>query len=163
MLVLLFAGPSMFGIGYNLIKTPLYNEDGTPSYHLQHNTLMFQTFMMMNLFNMFNCRVLESKGEPQWNVLDGIWRNWWFLIIWFAELNMQIFMVGYADFGMIFQTTPLLSACTLPLSSSALAPSVLPPLSRRLQRTSSSTSRPHLSLSACTFPLSSSALAPSVL
>jgi len=107
MLVLLFAGPSMFGIGYNLIKTPLYNADGTPSYHLQHNTLMFQTFMMMNLFNMFNCRVLESKGEPQWNVLDGIWRNWWFLIIWFAELNMQIFMVGYADFGMIFQTTPL--------------------------------------------------------
>ena len=107
MLVLLFAGPAMFGIGYNLISTPLYNADGTPSYHLQHNTLMFQTFMMMNLFNMFNCRVLESKGDPQWNVLDGIWRNWWFLIIWFAELNMQIFMVGYADFGKIFQTTPL--------------------------------------------------------
>ena len=61
----------------------------------------------MNLFNMFNCRVLESKGEPQWNVLDGIWRNWWFLIIWFAELNMQIFMVGYAGFGKVFQTTPL--------------------------------------------------------
>jgi len=68
MLILLFAGPSMFGIGYNLIKTPLYNENGAPSYHLQHNTLMFQTFMMMNLFNMFNCRKLGSETDPMFNV-----------------------------------------------------------------------------------------------
>ena len=41
MLILLFAGPAMFGIGYNLIKAPLLNADSTPTFHLQHNTLMF--------------------------------------------------------------------------------------------------------------------------
>lgn len=64
MLVLLFAGPWMFGIGYNLIKTPLYNENKNPTYHMLHNTFLFQTFMMMNLFNMLNCRKLGEKDEP---------------------------------------------------------------------------------------------------
>jgi len=107
MLVLLFAGPSMFGIGYNLIKTPLYNTDGVPTYRLQHNTLMFQTFMMMNLFNMFNCRMLGTENEPMFNVFDRIWTNWWFLIVFLAEFNMQFFMVGYASLGKIFGTTPI--------------------------------------------------------
>ena len=107
MLILLFAGPAMFGISYNLIKTPLMNADGDPTYHLQHNTLMFQTFMMMNLFNMFNCRKLGSEEDPMFNIFEGIHRNWWFLIIWLFELNLQLFMVGYAAFGKVFQTTPL--------------------------------------------------------
>jgi magnesium-transporting ATPase (P-type) len=64
MLVLLFAGPWMFGIGYNLIKTPLYNENKNPTYHMLHNTFLFQTFMMMNLFNMLNCRKLGEKDDP---------------------------------------------------------------------------------------------------
>ena len=102
MLILLFAGPSMFGIGYNLIKTPLLNAEGTPTYHLQHNTLMFQTFMMMNLFNMFNCRKLGSEHDPMFNIFEGIHRNWWFLIVWLGELNLQLFMVGYASLGKIF-------------------------------------------------------------
>jgi len=88
MLILLFAGPSMFGISYNLIKTPYYNEDGVATYALQHHTLLFQTFMMMNLFNMFNCRKLAFESDPEYNVFEGIQRNWWFLIIWLIELNV---------------------------------------------------------------------------
>lgn len=88
MLVLLFAGPSMFGISYNLINTPYYNKDGVATYALQHHTLLFHTFMMMNLFNMFNCRKLAFESDPEWNVFEGIQRNWWFLIIWLIELNV---------------------------------------------------------------------------
>ena len=106
---MLFLGPAMFGISYNLIKTPLYNDDAdnTPTYKLQHNTFMFQCFMMMNLFNMFNCRKLGSKEEPDFNIFQNVHHNWWFLIIWLAEINMQFLMVGYPAFGKIFLTTPI--------------------------------------------------------
>jgi len=99
----------MFGIGYNLIKTPYYNDDGTATYCLQHHTFLFHTFMMMNLFNMFNCRKLGhlgDPGDPEFNVFEGIHRNWWFLIVWLIEVNVQFIMVE-SRFGMIFVTTPL--------------------------------------------------------
>lgn len=42
MLILLFAGPSMFGIPYNLFANiPFYASSGAPTYRLQHLTLMF--------------------------------------------------------------------------------------------------------------------------
>lgn len=102
MLILLFAGPSIFGIGYNLITTPYRNGDGEATYALQHHTLLFQTFMMMNLFNMWNCRKLESDKETEFNIFEGFHRNWWFLIVWLVELNVQFLMVGYPRFGAIF-------------------------------------------------------------
>jgi len=110
MLVMLFAGPAMFGIKYNLLNEPLHNEidgQGVPSYRMQHNTLMFQTFMMMTLFNMFNCRKLDTENEIEFNCFEGIHRNWWFLIVWLAELNMQLFIVGYSGLDKVFFTTPL--------------------------------------------------------
>ena len=113
MLVLLYAGPKMFGIGYNLFSTTLRTEDMQPTDHLVHNTLMFQCFVMMNLFNMLNCRVVESAEEPGYWVLEGLFRNWWFLIVWLAEMNIQCLMVGYAGPGRVFQTTPLTPAMHL--------------------------------------------------
>ena len=63
--------------------------------------------MMMNLFNMFNCRKLGSQADPMFNIFEGIHRNWWFMIVWLFELNLQFFMVGYPALGKIFQTTPI--------------------------------------------------------
>lgn len=63
--------------------------------------------MMMNLFNMVNCRVLGSKSDPQYNIVSGIHRNWWFLIVLLAEFNMQFLLVGYPSLGLLFSTTPL--------------------------------------------------------
>ena len=107
MLVLLFAGPAMFGIGYNLVKTRMLNEDGVATFRTQHYTFLFQTFMMMNLFNMFNCRKLGGESDKELNIFEGIHRNWWFLIVWLIEINMQFLMVGYGWTSKIFQTTPL--------------------------------------------------------
>ena len=114
MLGLLYGGPELFGIGYNLYSTTLRTAGGAPTSHLVHKTLMFQAFALMNLFNMLNCRIIESKEERGWWVFGGIFDNWWFLIVWLAELNVQCLMVGY-DIG-FFQTTAL----TLPMHLTAL-------------------------------------------
>lgn len=61
MIILLYAGPAMFGIKYNMVSTPLRN-GAEPTYRLQHYTMLFQTFVMMSLFNMWNCRIMPSSG-----------------------------------------------------------------------------------------------------
>ena len=58
MLLLLYAGPAMFKIQYNLYTTELRTQIGDEEYptnRLLHQTLMFQVFVMMNMFNMRNC------------------------------------------------------------------------------------------------------------
>jgi len=122
MIILLFWGPAMFGIKYEFYPQKAVRlNDGTPTYKLQHETLLFQTFMMMNFFNMINCRVLgknpteeqihsdvANAGERrEMNPFAGIHRNWWFLIILIGEINLQLAMVQYPSMGYIFMTTPL--------------------------------------------------------
>lgn len=128
MIVLLYAGPTMFGISYNLVQEPLRDAEGATN-RLIHYTLMFQCFVMMNLFNMWNCRVISGAEDKEYNIFAGVWRNWYFLIIFFIELNVQYFMVGYAWVGVIFQTAPLtfgmqLTAVLLGLGSWIVAAAV---------------------------------------
>ena len=59
MLLLLFMGPAAANISYKLYETELETEDGSPTYRLLHQTFMFQSFVLMNLFNMVNCRILD--------------------------------------------------------------------------------------------------------
>ena len=63
--------------------------------------------MLMNLFNMLNCRVLPSEKDPCFNIFRNMTANWWFLIILLFEINFQYFLVGYTSFGYLFTTTPL--------------------------------------------------------
>ena len=118
MVIMLYAGPAMDGVKYNF-----YSTESTDIARIYHRTWMFQCFMMMNLFNMFNCRVLGSvppevtggesapEGKPlsdELNIFARIFSNWWFLIIVLVELNVQFFMVGYGGaIGSLFQTTPI--------------------------------------------------------
>lgn len=127
MLILLFAGPSMFGIPYNLFANiPFYTSSKEPTYRLQHLTLMFQTFVLMNVFNMFNCRKIGTPENPCFNVFEYLYHNWWFLIVMLGELNLQILLVSYPTVCLFFMTTPLtwqmhLTACLLGLGSLAVA------------------------------------------
>jgi magnesium-transporting ATPase (P-type) len=112
MTAMLYAAPAIFGIEYSLISTPLYIDrtdttQGGATYRLQHYTFLFQTFMLMNLFNMVNCRVLPSQQDPCFNVFRNLTANWWFWIIFLFELNFQYFLVGYDSLGYVFTTTPL--------------------------------------------------------
>lgn len=85
--------------------------------------------MMMNLFNMLNCRVLgrmpdskkkaseesgivgedndSEKARREMNIFTRIWDNKWFLIVLLAELNLQFFMVQTSAVGVVLLTTPL--------------------------------------------------------
>ena len=120
----------MFGIEYNLVQQiPFYqtlpNGEVAATVRLQHLTLLFQTFVMMNLFNMFNCRKIGSETDPQLNVFDSIHHNWWFLIVLLVELNVQYIMVSYPAICLLFMTTPLtfgmhLTAFILGLGSMAV-------------------------------------------
>lgn len=74
---------------------------------MQHDTLLFQTFVLMSIANMFNCRVLPAKMERELNVVSHIFGNYWFLIIVLAELNIQVAMTGYPWICIIFGTTPM--------------------------------------------------------
>lgn len=89
MFTLLYLGPTIFGIKYNLIHSELRDiESGEAGNRMQHYTLLFQTFMMMNIFNMFNARKLSSVEEPEYNVFSRLHHNWWFLIVFLVEINI---------------------------------------------------------------------------
>lgn len=117
MIVLLYATPAMFDIRYNMIHDEL-RENGLATNRLVHYTFLFQTFILMNLFNMFNVRKLSQEPDeknhteydPEYNVFSRLHSNWWFLIIFLAELNIQYFFVGQEWLSIICRTS------TLPLS-----------------------------------------------
>jgi len=146
MLCLLYAGPGAADISYSLYTTELA-VDGVPTFRMQHQTFMFQCFVMMNIFNMVNCRVLDQMpmdrtieefslidesmnrryNRREFNICHRPFQNFWFWIVLFGELNIQFMMVGYAGFfATLFRSTPLtfgmhLTAICLGLGSWILA------------------------------------------
>lgn len=70
-----------------------------------HYTFLFNTFMMMQLFNAFNCRKL---GVKDYNVFSRIHNNLLFLIILAGEFVAQWAIVSLGGIvGKIFDTTPM--------------------------------------------------------
>ena len=75
MITLLYFGPMIFGIEYDLIDEKYYYEAGDvipaglkvgdPTHRTMHYTLMFATFMLMQIFNAINSRKL---GVKQYNI-----------------------------------------------------------------------------------------------
>ena len=91
MIVLLYATPAMFDIRYNMFTTQLHYIDDKSNYTAEdqndkglHYTFLFNTFMMMQLFNQLNCRKLGSKEK---NVFNSFFNNPYFLIIILAEFG----------------------------------------------------------------------------
>ncbi|KAL4768433.1 hypothetical protein BDW60DRAFT_197544 [Aspergillus nidulans var. acristatus] len=64
---------------------------------LELDTIIFNTFVWMQIFNEFNCRRLDNK----FNILEGIHRNKWFFVINLLMVGGQILIifVGGAAFG----------------------------------------------------------------
>nr|XP_022299334.1 plasma membrane calcium-transporting ATPase 2-like isoform X3 [Crassostrea virginica] len=92
--VLLFEGNNLFEIDdgkYAKIHAP-------PS---QHFTIIFNTFVMMTLFNEVNAR----KIHGQRNILEGLKRNPVFIGIWTGTFVAQIILVQFG--GTVFSTKAL--------------------------------------------------------
>jgi P-type Ca2+ transporter type 2C len=84
-LTLYFAGGHI--LGYNLHD---------PQKELELNTIIFNTFVWMQIFNEFNNRRLDNRL----NIFEGMWNDCWFL-----EINC--IMIGGQMMIVAFSVTPL--------------------------------------------------------
>jgi len=112
--VFLVWGPSMFEMKYERHNTPdmvkSENSEVTvqASNKLYHMTFLFNTFIMMTLFNQVNCRRLGSK---EFNIFERILSQKTFILILVIEVLLQLVIVECGQFfkplAAIFTTTPL--------------------------------------------------------
>uniref|UniRef100_A0A0A9W7X9 Calcium-transporting ATPase n=1 Tax=Lygus hesperus TaxID=30085 RepID=A0A0A9W7X9_LYGHE len=84
--------------GQNLLDIPSGIGEKEPT---QHFTIIFNTFVMMTLFNEINARKLHGQR----NVLAGLFTNPIFYIIWVGTLLSQIVIVQFG--GLAFSTKGL--------------------------------------------------------
>lgn len=82
----MFSGPDLFGIDDG---TALATKVHAPP--TQHFTMIFNTFVMMTLFNEVNAR----KIHGQRNVIEGLQRNPVFIGIWIGTIVSQVIKLNF--------------------------------------------------------------------
>ncbi|KAI3382101.1 hypothetical protein SNEBB_009653 [Seison nebaliae] len=92
--VMLFCGPTLFDI------VPGMNQGGSPRPTV-HFTMIFNTFVMMTVFNEINAR----KIHGQRNVFQGLFSNYIFVGIWITTIIGQVLIIQFG--GIAFQTVAL--------------------------------------------------------
>lgn len=103
LIVMLYSVPYWFGIQYgSYVNTDFYEDSAVSSQMTQHYTIVFNTFVLMNLFNQINCRKL---GWSEINIFDNFFNNIYFFIIVAGEFAAQYFIVQIG--GDVFRTEAL--------------------------------------------------------
>lgn len=92
LLILLFFGNEFLGVP----EFKLYEKKAT-----QHLTILFNTFVMMTLFNEINCRDIHDRR----NIFHGLHKNIVFCVIWIGSLGVQAIIVQFGREA--FKTTPI--------------------------------------------------------
>jgi len=82
-LMMYFGGIIFFNNEINLIYTPLRLKNGKPSSRLVLDTMIFHTFVLMNLFNQINSRITNSKET---NIIKSLFNNAFFWVVIIVEL-----------------------------------------------------------------------------
>ena len=70
-----------------------YNVDENPTLQLELDTIVFNTFVWMQIFNEFNNRRLDNKL----NIFEGMLRNYWFIGINCLMVGGQILIIFVGD------------------------------------------------------------------
>ncbi|KAH1334820.1 hypothetical protein KXV68_001983 [Aspergillus fumigatus] len=85
-----------------------YHTDGHQQ-QAELDTVIFNTFVWMQLFNELNCRRLDNK----FNIFEGILRNRWFMVINALMVGGQVLIifVGGAAFGVTRLDGPQWATC----------------------------------------------------
>ncbi|PMD50946.1 calcium ATPase [Hyaloscypha bicolor E] len=65
------------------------------------STLVFNTYVWMQIFNMYNCR----QYDDTFNVFDGVFRNWLFMSVSSTMIGLQIMIIFVG--GQVFHVVPL--------------------------------------------------------
>lgn len=79
----------------------LENGADWPNTPTPHYTMVFNVFVLCQLFNEINARKLHGE----WNVFAGIFTNPYFCVIGAVQLGTQILIIQFG--GRVFMTTPL--------------------------------------------------------
>jgi len=80
MILVITLGPVVGGLDYKFTTNPTDNTDEGVD-KLKHMTYIFNTFVFLQIFNEFNCRKIGAKD---YNILEGITSNWYFLLVVFG-------------------------------------------------------------------------------
>lgn len=83
-----------FKQSFNIVLTPLRNEDGSPTDRLVLDTICFHTFILINLFNQINSRVVEQHDA---NVFKTLFNNFWFWLVFLFEIAIQQIMINASN------------------------------------------------------------------
>eukprot|EP00347_Sterkiella_histriomuscorum_P008515 403344807 len=105
LLVMLLAGNSIFGFEYDDDISFYYDVDGVEMmnyFKIQHYTLIFHTFILMQIFNQINCRKL---GEFDYNVFKNFSRSPLFILMISLAIIIQCLLVQFG--GRVMTTVPL--------------------------------------------------------
>lgn len=105
LVVILFAGKQIFGLDYIDELDFYYVLNGIVVKNfdkIKHYTILFHTFVFMQVFNEINSRKL---GEKEYNVFHGFFNNLLFLFIMIFTIVVQCLMVQYG--GQSLRTVPL--------------------------------------------------------
>lgn len=111
MFLMFFGGLVFFPVSFNLVT-----ESSTDPNRMTLNTIIFHTFILMNLFNMINCRMLDSKDHTELNLFKTILNNPIFWVVFAFECFIQHVMVTAGDYGIgkaFLQTSKLDTAMTI--------------------------------------------------
>jgi Ca2+ transporting ATPase len=101
MCILIWAGDSMMGIPSGRPQDIHHTDDECASDTNQHFTMVFNTFVLMQLFNEVNARKIHNER----NVFSGIFTNAWFWGVVVTTVILQIILVEFG--GRAFGTTRL--------------------------------------------------------
>jgi len=114
LLVLMFFGQMIFfSESFNLVSTPYRDAAGEPTNRLVLNTICFHTFILMNLFNTINCRVVDPL---EFNVFKTLFNNPYLWLVLVFELFVQQMMIkaGNTTLGSaLLGTAPLSTSMTV--------------------------------------------------
>jgi hypothetical protein len=86
-----FGGLIFFEKPFHLIYTPIRDEEGNQTDRLVLNTIMFHSFVLMNLINQINCRVI---AQNEINIFKTLFNNYIFFIVFFLEMALQNYLVN---------------------------------------------------------------------
>lgn len=91
MLFLIIFGPVIGALDYTFTTSP-NDDDAMGRAKLKHLTMIFNTFVFLQIFNEINCRKIDRRD---FNVFEGIHRNLYFIAVVVGTFLAQLMFTHY--------------------------------------------------------------------
>ena len=105
LVIMLYTIPFWFtGTSYDLVNGNFYSDAPSSEAIKKHYTIMFNTFILMNLVNMVACRKL---GWGDTMIFRHFFNNKLFLFVLAVEFGAQWMIIEFSPLQNLFRTTSL--------------------------------------------------------